>query len=124
MPRPSVVAVYGVLPGEHRPRRLGSGRLRTERLVLLDPPLSDALGSTDPPEVVRVGIASLVDGEPFVEVIEVRQVGSSTHAVPRWAAELASEARSPTTLELAFGEDEDPIRNGVCAAFPFLSFCS
>ncbi len=94
-----------------------------EQVVVLDPPLDDALLSDGPPELLRVGIASVLDGEPFVEVIEVRQVlRSADHSPGRWAVELWTPAKSPTIIE-AMDEDDGGIKNAICYLFPDFSFC-
>ena len=125
MARDSIVAVYGVAHGDDGPSRLGTGSLEHDRVVVLDPDLSQLLASGQPPEVLRVGIAGRVQGEPYVEVAEVRQVLSSTEG-PEWAVELWTRARSPTVAEArALGPDgqDDGTKNPICYAFPNCSFC-
>ena len=125
MAHPSIVAVYGVPAGEDHPVRLGTGSLDHARLVVLDRQLSRALASDSPPELLRVGIAGRVHDEPYVEVLEVRQVLSS-EVRPEWAVELWTAARSPTVDEAMSdspgGPDYGP-GNPVCYAFPRASFC-
>ncbi|MET1005609.1 MAG: hypothetical protein ABWX96_08675 [Propionibacteriaceae bacterium] len=123
MPKRSVVAVYGVPAGHVHPRRLGGGQLRMEQAVQLDREVEEALNSDEPPEILRVGIASMLDGEPFVEVIEVRQVlRSADHDPGHWAVELRTPAQSPTVLETQV-DDDGGIKNLVCYLYPDFSFC-
>lgn len=130
MTRPSIVAVYG-FPGaaeqESRrartPVRLGTGSLEEQRIVVLDDQLSRELSSANPPEVLRVGIAGRLDGEPFVEVVEVLGVLSSSKRT-QWAAELVTPASSPTVWDIRSLDAGVPVGpgNGICF-FYRASFC-
>ncbi len=99
----TVVAVYGVPAGESRVQRLGKGMLAAAELVVVDPPLDAQLAGEHPPHVLRVALASVGPGEPFVELREVSRPLESvaTRHGKMWGLELAEPARSPT----AFGPD-------------------
>lgn len=121
----SIVSVYGIRAGEEQPRRLGRGQLVHERVVTLGPRINEQLSSADPPQIVRVGIAGVVDDAPYVEVIEVLQIGESGESDPGfWAAELRTSAECPTNME-AESETGFPVipANGVCFVFRFVSWC-
>jgi hypothetical protein len=124
MSLPSIVAVYGVPHGDRRPSRLGSGSLEHERIVVLDQELSDLLASNHPPELLRVGIAGRVDGEPYVEVVEIRQTLRG-QAGAQWAVELWTAATSPTIWDVRSQDASFPVgpANGICFLFPSASFC-
>lgn len=130
--QPSIVAVYG-LPvvdpearlgptEEPQPVRLGSGRLVADRVVILDRELERALRSDEAPTVLRVGIASRLESEPFVEVHEVRQVIRNRDRT-QWAAELWTPAASPPDEPEGPIDPGDGPANGLCFFFPDLSFC-
>lgn len=125
MTQPSIVAVYGIPAGESAPVRLGTGSLEHQRVVVLDRELSRLLASDHPPELLRVGIAGRLHDEPFVEVIEVRDVLSSERQ-PEYAVELRNVARCPTVEEALSdrpgGPDLGP-KNPICYAYPTCSFC-
>jgi hypothetical protein len=99
----TAVAVYGIPAGQSQVQRLGSGMLADPELVVVDPPLDAQLASPQPPRVLRVGLASAVSEEPFVELREVRNVLESvaTRHGRIWALGLTEPARSPTM----FGPD-------------------
>ena len=71
----------------------------------------------------RVGIAGRLDGEPFVEVVEVLGVLSSTKRT-QWAAELVTPASSPTVWDIRSLDAGVPVGpgNGICF-FYRASFC-
>ncbi len=123
----SVVSVYGLRDGDEHPVRLGNGFLAVENVVGLKGELKQEMSSEHPPQILRVGIASLdQDGQMFVEVIEVRQVlQSADHHPGLWAAELWTLAQSPTNLEAdAAAEGYELIpQSGICYLFPWASFC-
>ena len=121
----SVVAVYGIAAGEQHPRRLGRGTLVAELAVGLVGGLERAMSGDDPPQLLRVGIASTVDDQPIVEVIEVRQVlQSADHHAGRWAVELWTAAESPPNFEADAEPGFESIpTNGLCYLFPRASFC-
>jgi hypothetical protein len=123
MPRPPVVAVYGVLHDEHRSRRLGGGVLVMDKLVTLHDEVLDLLNSAHPPRVQRVGIGCVRDGEVFVEVIEVAEVLPSSEILPgSWALELATRAESPSVQDELEASEGEP--TGLwCRMFPTASFC-
>jgi len=125
-PERSVVAVYGIRHGEEQVSRLGNGFLPHEYLVGLKGTLKEEMSSENPPQILRVGIASVDDDDHmFVEVIEVRQVLQSSDLHPGlWAVELMTEAQSPTNPEAAAEEGYESIpQSGLCALFPWASFC-
>lgn len=102
---------------------MGNGFLPHESVVGIKGALKQEMFSENPPQILRVGIASVDDdGQAFVEVIEVRQVVQSTNNIPvLWAAELWTPAQSPTNPEVAEEEGLD-LRNGLCYVLP-LSWC-
>jgi hypothetical protein len=121
----SVVAVYGIPAGERHPRRLGRGTLVAELAVGLVGQLEQAMSGADPPQLLRVGVASTVDDRAIVEVIEVRQVlQSADHHPGRWAVELWTPAESPPNSEADAEPGFESIpTNGLCYLFPRASFC-
>lgn len=123
MTHPSIVAVYGVRAGERGPVRLGSGSLEHERVVVLDHEVSQLLDSEHPPELLRVGIAGRLDGEPYVEVVEVRQT-LKPKVGEDWGVELATAASAPTVWDIRSLDAGQPVGpgNGICF-FYRASFC-
>ncbi|HET9648979.1 MAG TPA: hypothetical protein VFP34_12235 [Microlunatus sp.] len=103
----TVVAVYGVPAGQSRVQRLGSGTLPLRQLVVVDPPLDDALDAAHPPRPIRVVLGSVRDdGELFLELRDVLQVIRSAegHGERMWALELTEPAESP----ISFGDGSGP----------------
>lgn len=124
MTKPSIVAVYGIPAGERLPVRLGTGSLEHERVVVLDDELAHQLSSDHPPQLLRVGIAGRVDGDPVVEVVEVRQTLQS-ETTGQWGVELWEPATAPTIWEVRSQEAGQPVGpgNGICFFFQRASFC-
>ena len=129
----SVVSVYGLKPGQNRPKRLGEGSLIDGQLVLVTGPLSDKLAGDDPPSVLRVGIGSN-QSEPTVEVIEVAQTLRSvkTDVGRLWALELAEPSVAPldpfdlaelSKTSAAAAGGGMAARRFFCSLWPNASFC-
>jgi hypothetical protein len=108
-----------------QPQRLGTGTLQLARLVTVSPELGQAMASPAPPRPLRVGIGSVREGRPRVEVIEVLQVLESTGDAPvRWALELSEASEAPSAEDLYAEQHPGIVPNSLwCTLFPRARFC-